>query len=77
MSTVAEIEKAILTLPSDEVEKLATWWERFRAGKADVKESARLAAIAATSGCLAGEESADFEAAVAEAGHGIDEDYGW
>ena len=77
MSTVAEIKKAILTLPSHEVEKLATWWENFRAGKEEAKERARLTAIAATSGCLAGKESDDFEAAVAEAGQGIDEDHGW
>lgn len=77
MSSVLEIEKAILTLPSEDVEKLAAWWETFRAGQTDSKERARLAAIAAGSGCLAGKESDDFAKAVAEAGQGPEDDHAW
>lgn len=78
MSTAAEIEKAIQTLPSHEFEKLANWWKSFCSEQGeDAREKIRLATIAATSGCLEGAESDDFEAAVAEAGKSIDEDHGW
>jgi predicted RNase H-like nuclease (RuvC/YqgF family) len=77
MSTVIEIEKAILTLPSRDVEKLAHWWDNFRADKENPHETARLAAILATSGCLVGAESDDFEETVAEAGLGIEDDHAW
>jgi|GEM_PF-2856602 len=75
MSTVAEIEEAIRTLPPEELEKLADWWKQFH----DSRDAStdRENAIVATSGCLAGGESDDFPAAVAEAGQGIDEDHGW
>ena len=77
VSTVPEIEKAILSLTPAELEKLEAWWVAFRADESDAKEKSRLAAISATSGCLAGAESDDLEAAVVEAAQGSYEDHAW
>jgi len=66
MSTAIEIEKAILDLPSDEVEKLATWWESFRTNKHEAKKKA----IMATAGYLTKDDE-DFVTAVEEAGKDV------
>ena len=58
MSTASEVEEAILSLPPEELEKLAGWWNAF---------SAKRAALEGTAGYL-GPDDEDFTEAVSEAG---------
>lgn len=75
--SAAEIEKAILNLPREELEEFAEWWTRFRTEVSDSEREKRLEVIASTSGCLAGEDGDDFAALAAEAGSGIEDGHGW
>ena len=73
MSSVVEIESAIEKLSTREVVELSEWLTRHTLKlKLKSQHDAKMAAIQATSGCLAGEEGAEFEAAVREASNQVD-----
>lgn len=71
MSSVVEIESAIEKLSTREVAELSEWLTRHTL-KLKSQHDAKMAAIQATSGCLAGEEGAEFESAVTEASNQVD-----
>ncbi len=71
MSSVVEIESAIEKLSPQEVAELSEWLTRHTL-KLKSQHDAKMEAIRATSGCMAGEEGAEFEAAVREASNQVD-----
>jgi hypothetical protein len=71
MSSVVEIESAIEKLSPCEVAELSEWLTRHTLNLKSQRK-AKMEAIRVSSGCLAGEEGADFEAAVREASIQVD-----
>ena len=68
---MVEIESAIEKLSPKEVAELTEWLTRHTL-KLKNRHDAKMEAIRTTSGCLAGDEGADFEAAVREASNQVD-----